>query len=97
MSDMQLPLQVQAFLALTGQRIPIIQAPIGSAATPELAAAVTRAGGLGGLALTWSDAAQVRTAVRAALLRHATDAGGGRFGALGLPLCWHLRGRDQVR
>ena len=75
MSDMQLHLQVQAFLALTGQRIPIIQAPIGSAATPELAAAVTRAGGLGGLALTWSDAAQVRTAVRAA---HGA-AGGGRF------------------
>jgi nitronate monooxygenase len=32
---------------------PIIQAPIGSATTPELAAAVASAGGLGTLAVTW--------------------------------------------
>jgi len=36
-----------------GVWLPIVQAPIGSAATPELAAAVADAGGLGMLALTW--------------------------------------------
>ncbi len=35
---------------------PIIQAPIGSLASAELVAAVSNAGGLGSLALTWSDA-----------------------------------------
>ncbi len=34
--------------------VPIVQAPIGSACTPELAAAVSNAGGLGTLALTWT-------------------------------------------
>lgn len=36
-----------------GIRFPIIQAPIGSATTAELAAEVSNAGGLGMLALTW--------------------------------------------
>ncbi|MGA4879127.1 NAD(P)H-dependent flavin oxidoreductase [Streptomyces lydicamycinicus] len=36
-----------------GIEVPVVQAPIGSAATPELAAAVAEAGGLGTLALTW--------------------------------------------
>ena len=35
---------------------PIIQAPIGSLASAKLVAAVSNAGGLGSLALTWSDA-----------------------------------------
>ena len=39
-----------------GVRLPIVQAPIGSASTPELAAAVANAGGLGMLALTWVSA-----------------------------------------
>lgn len=34
--------------------VPIYQAPIGSACTPELAAAVSNAGGLGALALSWT-------------------------------------------
>jgi nitronate monooxygenase len=34
---------------------PIVQAPIGGAAVPELAAAVSNAGGLGMLALSWAD------------------------------------------
>ena len=34
---------------------PIVQAPIGSATRPALAAAVSEAGGLGTLALTWRD------------------------------------------
>ena len=43
---------------------PIVQAPIGSAATPGLAAAVSEAGALGMLALTWSadPGSQVREA-----------------------------------
>ncbi|MGH9603858.1 MAG: NAD(P)H-dependent flavin oxidoreductase [Terriglobales bacterium] len=38
---------------LLGIRLPIIQAPIGSASCPELAATVSNAGGLGTLALSW--------------------------------------------
>jgi len=47
-----------------GIEAPIVQAPIGSATTPELAAAVSQAGGLGMLALTWRGAETVRTLVR---------------------------------
>lgn len=36
--------------------IPIVQAPIGSVATVELAAAVSNAGGMGSLAMTWTSA-----------------------------------------
>jgi NAD(P)H-dependent flavin oxidoreductase YrpB (nitropropane dioxygenase family) len=43
---------------------PIVQAPIGSAATPELAAAVAEAGGLGSLALTWVSPEEARARIR---------------------------------
>src|SRR5919202_546675 len=36
-----------------GITVPVVQAPVGSATAPELAAAVSEAGGLGMLALTW--------------------------------------------
>jgi NAD(P)H-dependent flavin oxidoreductase YrpB (nitropropane dioxygenase family) len=36
-----------------GIDVPVVQAPVGSAVTPELVAAVSNAGGLGMLALTW--------------------------------------------
>src|SRR5579862_7105445 len=39
---------------LLGIEIPIVQAPTGSIAGPELAAAVSAAGGLGALGLTWT-------------------------------------------
>lgn len=55
--------QVRRFLSLTGQKLPIIQAPIGPSAIPPLASAVARAGGLGGLALTWSSPEAVSNAV----------------------------------
>jgi NAD(P)H-dependent flavin oxidoreductase YrpB (nitropropane dioxygenase family) len=42
---------------MLGFDLPIVQAPIGSAATVHLVAEVARAGGIGGLALTWSDPA----------------------------------------
>jgi NAD(P)H-dependent flavin oxidoreductase YrpB (nitropropane dioxygenase family) len=44
---------------LLGIRVPVIQAPVGSAATPELAAAVSNAGGLGMLAITWMEPSRV--------------------------------------
>jgi NAD(P)H-dependent flavin oxidoreductase YrpB (nitropropane dioxygenase family) len=47
-----------------GIEFPIIQAPIGSAASPQLAAAVSNAGGLGMLALSWKDLQAVRRAIR---------------------------------
>ncbi|WP_339103067.1 nitronate monooxygenase [Haloterrigena salinisoli] len=43
---------------------PIVQAPIGSATTPELAAAVSNAGGLGHLAVTWRDREETRAVTR---------------------------------
>jgi len=50
---------------------PVVQAPIGSASTPELAAAVSAAGGLGTLAVSWRPPAETREAVRAT--RDRTD------------------------
>lgn len=43
---------------------PIVQAPIGSATTPELAAAVSNAGGLGHLAVTWRGLEETRNVIR---------------------------------
>jgi NAD(P)H-dependent flavin oxidoreductase YrpB (nitropropane dioxygenase family) len=53
-------------------RLPLVQAPIGPAATPELVAAVSRTGALGTLAASWTPAAVLREQVRA--LRAASDA-----------------------
>ena len=39
---------------MLGIRQPIVQAPVGSAAVPRLAAAVSEAGALGMVALTWT-------------------------------------------
>ena len=52
-------------------KYPIIQAPIGSATTPELAAAVSNAGGLGSLALSWKDLDTMRANIR--LTKKLTD------------------------
>lgn len=48
------------FAASLGLRYPIFQAPTGSVAGPQLAAAVAAAGGLGALALTWTPPAEAR-------------------------------------
>ena len=56
---------------LLGIDLPIVQAPIGSSSTPELAAAVSEAGGLGMLAQTWFDVPEVRERLRSA--RSLTD------------------------
>ncbi|MEU7929599.1 nitronate monooxygenase [Micromonospora sp. NPDC049107] len=47
-----------------GIGLPIIQAPVGSAAGPDLAAAVSEAGGLGMLALTWQSPEEARRTIR---------------------------------
>ena len=49
---------------LLGIEFPIIQAPIGSATTPELAASVSNAGGLGMLALSGADLDTARNRIR---------------------------------
>ena len=51
---------------------PVVQTPIGSVSTPELAAAVSNAGGLGTIAVTWRDFEATREAVEA--IRDWTDA-----------------------
>src|SRR2546423_230041 len=50
---------------LLGIERPVIQAPIGSLTNPTLASAVSNAGGLGMLALTWDDVDEARKRIRA--------------------------------
>jgi NAD(P)H-dependent flavin oxidoreductase YrpB (nitropropane dioxygenase family) len=49
---------------MLGIEVPIIQAPMGGAAGPQLAGAVSNAGGLGTLPLSWQDSSELREAVR---------------------------------
>jgi nitronate monooxygenase len=53
-----------SFCNRVGIALPIVQAPVGSAAIPLLAATVSEAGALGTLALSWSTADHIRTAIR---------------------------------
>jgi NAD(P)H-dependent flavin oxidoreductase YrpB (nitropropane dioxygenase family) len=53
------------FCRRLGLTAPVVQAPVGSAATPELASAVSNAGGLGMLALSWTPPGSVREQIRA--------------------------------
>ncbi|MGI9117914.1 MAG: NAD(P)H-dependent flavin oxidoreductase [Gaiellales bacterium] len=53
-------------LGVPGLQRPIVQAPIGACAGPELVAAVAAAGGLGLFACTWSEPAEIGAAVAAA-------------------------------
>jgi len=53
------------FCRSLGLTAPVVQAPVGSASTPGLAAAVSNAGGLGMLALSWTPPASVRERIRA--------------------------------
>lgn len=55
--------------------VPIVQAPIGSASTPELVAAVAGAGGLGMLSLTWTHEDDVHRK-----LGRVRELTGGQFG-----------------
>jgi nitronate monooxygenase len=47
------------FCRLAGIDLPIIQAPIGGLAVPELAAAVSEAGGLGMVSVTWDEPEEI--------------------------------------
>lgn len=53
-----------SFCRLVGIELPIVQAPIGGLTTPALAAAVSEAGGLGMLSLTWRDPDVARSLLR---------------------------------
>lgn len=55
--------RARAFVGAMGIRYPIVQAVFGGG-TPELAAAVAEAGGLGGMGLSWSPEAEVRDHVQ---------------------------------
>lgn len=78
------------FCDLVGCELPIVQAPIGSAATVELVAAVSDAGGLGVLAGSWLELEQLRNSI--ALIRAFTD----RPFAVNLVLHWDQRERLQA-
>src|SRR4051812_49970263 len=54
-----------AFTRRLGIEAPIVQAPMGGATNPALAAAVSNAGGLGMLALSWHPPEAARAVIRA--------------------------------
>src|SRR5262249_47343079 len=53
-----------ALCDLLGIEVPIVQAPIGAASVPALAAAVSEAGALGTIALSWTKPGDVGAVVR---------------------------------
>ena len=53
-----------SFCRLVGIDLPIVQAPVGGITTPALAAAVSEAGGLGMLSITWRDPNTLRALLR---------------------------------
>jgi NAD(P)H-dependent flavin oxidoreductase YrpB (nitropropane dioxygenase family) len=59
------------FCRLVGIPLPIVQAPIGGMAVPELAAAVSNAGGLGMLSVTWDEPSEIDE--KLARMRALTD------------------------
>jgi nitronate monooxygenase len=78
------------FCRRLGLEYPIIQAPIGSASRPELAAAVSNAGGLGMLAGSWLPLDPLREAIRATRALTAKPFG------VNLVLEWDQGARLQV-
>lgn len=75
------------FCRLVGIPLPIVQAPIGGMAVPELAAAVSNAGGLGMLSVTWDELDELDSKV--ARVRALTD---GPFG-VNMVLVWPMEER----
>ncbi len=69
---------------------PIIQAPIGSATSPELVAAVSNAGALGMLSVTWREPHQIRRLIRE--IHELTD----KPFAVNLVLQWDMWDRLEV-
>jgi nitronate monooxygenase len=62
---------MSSLCSLLGIVVPIIQAPTGSVAGPELAAAVSQAGGLGSLGVTWASESDLSYAMRS--VKRATN------------------------
>ena len=60
-----------SFTRLLGLDAPIVQAPIGGLSVAPLAAAVSRAGGLGMMAISWQTTDEIRDAI--GIVRAATD------------------------
>src|SRR4051794_23804368 len=52
------------FTEMLGIAIPVVQAPVGGVSSPELVAAVSNAGGLGTLSMTWRELDAVPTLLR---------------------------------
>jgi NAD(P)H-dependent flavin oxidoreductase YrpB (nitropropane dioxygenase family) len=75
---------------LLGIELPLIQAPVGSATSVELAAAVSDAGALGTLAVSWHSERQLRQLLDR--LRASTD----RPWAVNLVLEWDQHGRLEA-
>jgi nitronate monooxygenase len=59
----------QQLLEKLGVRVPIVQAPMAGVSTPEMAAAVSAAGGLGSIGVGATDAAGARAMIRAVRAR----------------------------
>ncbi len=59
-----MPVLQTSLCELLNIELPIIQAPMGGVATPALAAAVSNAGGLGMLPVTWHDLEALRDVIR---------------------------------
>lgn len=78
------------FCDLVDISAPIVQAPVGGPCTPALAAAVSEAGGLGMLALSWSDTDELKRALAA--VRARTD----RSFGVNLVLQWPQRRRLET-
>lgn len=70
--------------------VPIVQAPIGNATSPALAAAVSNAGGLGMLAMTWRDGQTIRRMIRETRSRTTRPFG------VNLVLEWDVREKLQI-
>ena len=77
-----------AFTRMLGLSCPIVQAPIGGHTNPELAVAVSGAGALGMLALSWTGIADARAQVAACRERL-----GGRAFGVNLVLVWDQHAR----
>ena len=70
--------------------LPVVQAPIGSASTPELVSAVSSAGGLGTLSGTWREPGELRTLIR------KTQALTDKPFAVNLVLAWDMAERLEI-
>ena len=63
----------EKFMREYGLQVPIVQAPTGSIAGPELAIAVANAGAIGALALTWTEPEEAAPKAAGRSIRDVTD------------------------